>query len=319
MENLIFGAFATLEGHREGDAANLGSDAYYRCIVVALASAKLANPDCDVALVTNAPVPRPYAAQLEAAGVQVLDCPFDHYRVDAALEWSLAFYKLCAMEWVLAHTAYARCALLDVDTYTQYPYTDLWREADEAVLLYQVPHAANQPMAAAISRNYARLYGGQPVADPLWRRADRRQPRPPGRLYGRVRRGLPHHERKGPAPPRGRRVHHLRRGLPQPAGGQAGAGGQRLYLPLLGGGAVLLCPPPTTATTRCVSSTCRAAKTASCGCCTGGMQSAGLSPRGKRSTACAASPPRTRRCCAASGCGCWPGWGKRPAAAWRRG
>lgn len=163
MENLIFGAFATLEGHREGDAANLGSDAYYRCIVVALASAKLANPDCDVALVTNAPVPQPYAAQLEAAGVQVLDCPFDHYRVDAALEWSLAFYKLCAMEWVLAHTAYARCALLDVDTYTQYPYTDLWREADEAVLLYQVPHAANQPMAAAISRNYARLYGGQPV------------------------------------------------------------------------------------------------------------------------------------------------------------
>ena len=163
MENLIFGAFATLEGHREGDNANLGSDAYYCCIVVALASAKLANPDCDVALVTNAPVPQPYAAQLEAAGVQVLDCPFDHYRVDAALEWSLAFYKLCAMEWALAHTAYDRYALLDVDTYTQYPCADLWREADEAVLLYQVPHAASQPMAAAISRNYAQLYGGQPV------------------------------------------------------------------------------------------------------------------------------------------------------------
>ena len=97
-----------------------GQRRYYRCIVVALASAKLANPDCDVALVTNAPVPRPYAAQLEAAGVQVLDCPFDHYRVDAALEWSLAFYKLCAMEWVLAHTAYARCALL---TWTPTPST----------------------------------------------------------------------------------------------------------------------------------------------------------------------------------------------------
>ena len=317
MENLIFGAFATLEGHREGDAANLGSDAYYRCVVVALASAKLANPDCDVALVTNAPVPRPYAAQLEAAGVQVLDCPFDHYRVDAALEWSLAFYKLCAMEWVLAHTAYARCALLDVDTYTQYPYTDLWREADEAVLLYQVPHAANQPMAAAISRNYARLYGGQPVLTHFG-----------GELIAGSRARLADFmaecagvyrtmNEKGLRPHEGdefitcaaayRSLLAGRCGRPTPISSATG----------WGRGFTL--SPPTTATTRCVSSTCRAAKTASCGCCTGGMQSAGLSPRGKRSTACAASPPRTRRCCAASGCGCWPGWGKRPAAAWRRG
>ena len=31
MENLIFGAFATLEGYREGDAANLGRTVYDRC------------------------------------------------------------------------------------------------------------------------------------------------------------------------------------------------------------------------------------------------------------------------------------------------
>ena len=163
MENLIFGAFATLEGHREGDAANLGSDAYYRCIVVSLCSAKACNPDCDVALVTNAPVPQPYAGQLEAGGVKILQCPFEQFRVDAALEWSLAFYKLCALEWMVRTTDYRRLLLLDVDTYTQYPYTDLWREAGEAVLLYQVPHAAGQPMAAAISRNYGTLYGGEPV------------------------------------------------------------------------------------------------------------------------------------------------------------
>ena len=28
MENLIFGAFATLDGYREGDAANLGRTVY---------------------------------------------------------------------------------------------------------------------------------------------------------------------------------------------------------------------------------------------------------------------------------------------------
>ena len=44
MQNLIFGAFAALEGYREGDAANLGRAVYDRCTVVALCSAKLAPP-----------------------------------------------------------------------------------------------------------------------------------------------------------------------------------------------------------------------------------------------------------------------------------
>lgn len=161
--NLIFGAFASLQGHREGANANLGSEVYYRCIVVALCSAKQQNPECETALVTNAEVPQPYAGQLAAAGVQVWRCPFERYRVDAALEWSLAFYKLCALEWVLQNKTYDRCALIDVDTYTQYPLGPFWREADEAVLLYQCPHAAGQPMAAAISAGYNTLYGGDHV------------------------------------------------------------------------------------------------------------------------------------------------------------
>ena len=41
--NLIFTAFATLEGYREGSNANLGSEVFYRCIVVSLVSAKQKN------------------------------------------------------------------------------------------------------------------------------------------------------------------------------------------------------------------------------------------------------------------------------------
>lgn len=155
--NLIFGAFAALQGYREGEQANMGAAAYYRCIVVALASARQQNPDCTVALVTNTPVPQPFAAQLADAGVQVWDCPFDRYRVSADTPWSLAFYKLCALEWVLEHRDWDRALMLDVDTVSQHPYTDLWREADEAVMMYQVPHAASQPMAAAISAAYDQL------------------------------------------------------------------------------------------------------------------------------------------------------------------
>ena len=55
--NLIFTAFATLEGYREGSNANLGSEVFYRCIVVILVSAKQQNQNFDAALVTNTAVP----------------------------------------------------------------------------------------------------------------------------------------------------------------------------------------------------------------------------------------------------------------------
>lgn len=156
--DLIFTAFAALEGFRENSDANRGRDVYYRCIVVALASARAQNPDCQVALVTNTPVPPPFDNQLARAGVTIYQCSFDRFRFGADLPWSLAFYKLCAMDWVLNNLTFDRCVMMDADTYTQYPLTDLWREANEAVLLYQVPHPASQPMAAAISGCCDALY-----------------------------------------------------------------------------------------------------------------------------------------------------------------
>ena len=183
MENLIFGAFATLDGYREGDAANLGRTVYDRCTVVALCSAKAQNPACTVALLTNAPVPEPFAAQLKNGGVEIWDCPFTAYRVPAETNWALAYYKLCAMAWVLAHKDFARACMVDLDTFTQHPLDDLWRECDEAVLLYQVPHAASQTMTAAISRCYDTVesdgaphslthFGGELVAGSKVRLAD---------------------------------------------------------------------------------------------------------------------------------------------------
>lgn len=156
--NLIFTAFATLEGYREGSNANLGSEVFYRCIVVSLVSAKQKNQNCDAALVTNTAVPEPYAAQLSQAGIRVIACPFDNYRFEADLDWSLAYYKLCAMQYLLETEHYENYLMLDSDTFTQRGYQDIWREAAEAVLLYQVPHAASQPMPARISHTYDELW-----------------------------------------------------------------------------------------------------------------------------------------------------------------
>ena len=132
MENLIFGAFATLDGYREGDAANLGRTVYDRCTVTALCSAKAQNPACTVALLTNAPVPEPFRSQLTQGGVEIWDCPFTTYRVPADTNWALAYYKLCAMAWVLENRDFARAAMLDLDTFTQRPLDDLWRRTSAA-------------------------------------------------------------------------------------------------------------------------------------------------------------------------------------------
>ena len=129
--NLIFTAFATLEGYREGSNANLGSEVFYRCIVVSLVSAKQKNQNCDAALVTNTAVPEPYAAQLSQAGIRVIACPFDNYRFEADLDWSLAYYKLCAMQYLLETEHYENYLMLDSDT-----FDELWPEGAPHVLTH---------------------------------------------------------------------------------------------------------------------------------------------------------------------------------------
>ena len=282
MQNLIFGAFAALEGYREGDAANLGRAVYDRCTVVALCSAKLANPACTVALVTNAPPQEPYRSQLTNAGIEIWDCPFTSYRVPADTNWALAYYKLCAMEWVLANKDFANAAMLDLDTYTQHPLDDLWRECGEAVLMYQVPHAASQGMTAAIGKAYDAvepqgapntLTNCRPLA---WRR---------GRATNL----------SGAGPPTAACWPGSPCVPPTPTCSATGwADVSTLF-------------PPTTHWTPCAFCICPVPpKTASWPCCTAAMPRRAASRRWRKSTGSAACPPPIRRCCAPCGCGCWP-------------
>ncbi len=153
----VLGAFAALPGYRAGEKQQTGAESYYRCAVVALTSAKVRNPGCTVALITNTDVPAPFDAQLAAAGIEVWRHEFDTFTMSADAPWSLAFYKLCALDWAVREKPFDRYLMLDLDTYTQAAFDDVWREADEAVLLYQTPHAASQPMAAAISAHFDAL------------------------------------------------------------------------------------------------------------------------------------------------------------------
>mgnify|MGYP000267206324 CR=1 FL=1 len=118
-------------------------------------------------------VPQP----ADAGRVEIWDCPFTTYRVPADTNWALAYYKLCAMAWVLetATLPARRCS-----TSTPSPsarWTICGGKCDEAVLLYQVPHAASQTMTAAISRCFDAVEpdGAPHALTHFWRRAGRGQ------------------------------------------------------------------------------------------------------------------------------------------------
>ena len=146
--NLIFTAFATLEGYREGSNANLGSEVFYRCIVVSLVSAKQKNQNCDAALVTNTAVPEPYAAQLSQAGIRVIACPFDNYRFEADLDWSLAYYKLCAMQYLLETDSQVDDGMTDMILYLHF------NNETGQVKMLQIPRNIFVTTDASFSGNY---------------------------------------------------------------------------------------------------------------------------------------------------------------------
>lgn len=141
-KKLIFTPYADKVG--ENTVFNLKNvaqrkETYLKNCCVALVSAKHYNPDCDVALVTNADVPKKYRAVLETAGVQIMMVPFDEFSFDDGAAWVFDFYKLCALSAVskLEYDAYC---YFDSDAYIQGDFSGIWQECGANILMYDINH-----------------------------------------------------------------------------------------------------------------------------------------------------------------------------------
>lgn len=166
MKNLIATAFAFKEGYvtsmqtgkkAGGDTLNT----YMKNIVVAMLSAKEQNPLDTVMVVTNEPVPKPYAEILQKNGIEMSVIAFEEYVMPKKFPWALAFYKVCVLEHLVRSSEYDRILLIDNDTFTTGSYKDLWEEADYGVMLYEVGHNFSHPDRKRIRLDYERLYPGQ--------------------------------------------------------------------------------------------------------------------------------------------------------------
>lgn len=137
---LIMIPYAEIEGARSGQNISMVSDrkaVYLKNCCVACISAKKHN-DSDVALVTNILVPEPYKSLLNDNGVLIIQCDFDSFCFDKNCTWSLAFYKLCALRYVINNLRYDYYAYTDADVYFQGSIDPLWSEAKDYVMLYDI-------------------------------------------------------------------------------------------------------------------------------------------------------------------------------------
>ncbi len=135
--NLIFCAYAAKQGFQAGHNISKANteDIYLKNTYVALYSAKQYNPTDDVALITNVDLSKEWQNLFQNAGIKVFKKEYNEFLFPPDYPWSLAFYKLCAVKFVLT-LDYDKCVLIDTDTYIQRNFNNIWAECDNHILLY---------------------------------------------------------------------------------------------------------------------------------------------------------------------------------------
>ena len=141
---LIMIPYAELQNYNSGvNIANQKNrqTVYLKNCCVALLSARACNGDnTDVALVTNIDLPNEYKTLLESKKIKIFFQDFDRFLFSSDYNWSLAFYKLCALYNTVRKYDYDYYCYLDSDVYIQSSFNNIWRECDKHILLYDINH-----------------------------------------------------------------------------------------------------------------------------------------------------------------------------------
>ncbi|MGO4928334.1 hypothetical protein ACTQ5J_07035 [Fundicoccus sp. Sow4_F4] len=162
MKNLIFNAFGVnndfVDTPNISEKTDNSKAIYLQNIFVSLKSAKITNPDDDVALVTNYSLPQDYEELFLENDIKIINITFDTYIMPASFPWALAFFKLCALKYVTELDEYENFLLLDADTITVRSLKDLWLESEYGIMLFNIDHNFSHKVRRSINEDYFRLY-----------------------------------------------------------------------------------------------------------------------------------------------------------------
>ena len=163
---LIFIPFAFDSAKKTGNNiknSKAAYDIYCKNFCVALVSMKKENPDCDVALVTNTSVPGVYEEILTKNNIKIFIEQFESFTFPDDFPWSLAFYKLCALNAMVKDYDYDFYCYLDADTVANRSLDGVWKEAEHNKLLYDINHGFNVENYRKFIQCAADFYGEEKV------------------------------------------------------------------------------------------------------------------------------------------------------------
>lgn len=137
--NIVFCAYAYRENFQTGHNIQTedSQNVYLKNSFVALVSCKYFNKNVDVAFVTNLKLNEYWLKLFRSYGIKVFEVAYNAFVFDKDYGWSLAFYKLCALKYILT-LEYDNIVLLDTDTYVQREFADIWDECKNNLLLYDI-------------------------------------------------------------------------------------------------------------------------------------------------------------------------------------
>ena len=162
--NIIFCSYAYLESYISTieKSSNLVSNEkinmYLRCSVVSLISLRNNNPDCEIALVTNIKIPNNFEDIFNKNNIKVIRQKFDLFTFDSEMKWSLAFYKLCALDHIVNDFSYDKIMTVDLDVFCSKNLNEVWIEADTNLLLYDMHHSLSNQQSINMNNEYYQLY-----------------------------------------------------------------------------------------------------------------------------------------------------------------
>lgn len=110
------------------------SDLYLKNAIVALKSVKINNPDVDVAIITNFPLTTFYHDILNKHNILQYQCDFIDYEMPPHFIWSLAFYKITTIKWVIENLDYDFYLQLESDEICINSLDDMWKELESKIL-----------------------------------------------------------------------------------------------------------------------------------------------------------------------------------------
>lgn len=160
MKKLIYNALYFVESRvKSPNQKSRGVDEYIKSSFVSLYSAKSTNPDCDVALICNNPLPKYYSELFKKHNISTIIVEFDNYMMPSNFKWEYAFYKLKALQYVVKNTEYDFLLGVDTDAYFTDNLKYLWNECEfNFPLLYVLGASMNHPVRMDIMNDYFRLY-----------------------------------------------------------------------------------------------------------------------------------------------------------------